>query len=99
MIKLAFAEYLLVLEGKSPLDAIKESFELTRGHFFTILSCVLLVMGPIWVVDWFAYRELGDTPDPVGTVLLESFNSFFQLFVSVALYRMFTLVTERATEQ
>ncbi|MNS92284.1 hypothetical protein D3C72_1264160 [compost metagenome] len=98
MIKLAFAEYLLVLEGKSPLDAIKESFELTRGHFFTILSCVLLVMGPIWVVDWFAYRELGDNPDPVGTVLLESFNSFFQLFVSVALYRMFTLVTERATE-
>ncbi|MNH29404.1 hypothetical protein D3C79_896340 [compost metagenome] len=56
-------------------------------------------MGPIWVVDWFAYRELGDNPDPVGTVLLESFNSFFQLFVSVALYRMFTLVTERATEQ
>jgi hypothetical protein len=99
MIKLAFAEYLLVLEGKSPLDAIKESFELTKGHFFTILSCVLLVMGPIWLVDWFAYRELGNSPDPVGTVLLESFNSFFQLFVSVALYRMFTLVTERATEQ
>ena len=99
MIKLAFAEYLLVLEGKSPLDAIKESFELTKGHFFTLLSCVLLVMGPIWLVDWFAYRELADSPDPVGTVLLESFNSFFQLFVSVALYRMFTLVTERATEQ
>ncbi|MDH4608231.1 YciC family protein [Pseudomonas sp. BN102] len=99
MIKLAFAEYLLVLEGKSPLDAIKESFELTKGHFFTILSCVLLVMGPIWLVDWFAYGALGDSPDPVGTVLLESFNSFFQLFVSVTLYRMFTLVTERATEQ
>jgi hypothetical protein len=99
MIKLAFAEYLLVLEGKPPLDAIKESFELTKGHFFTILSCVLLVMGPIWLVDWFAYRELGNSPDPVGTVLLESFNSFFQLFVSVALYRMFTLVTEKATEQ
>ncbi|MCY1208877.1 hypothetical protein D9M68_167290 [compost metagenome] len=99
MIKLAFAEYLLVLEGKSPLDAIKESFALTQGHFWTILACVLLVMGPIWLVDWFAYRELGTTPDPVGTVILESFNSFFQLFVSIALYRMFTLVTERATEQ
>lgn len=99
MIKLAFAEYLLVLEGKSPLDAVKESFALTRGHFWTILACVLLVMGPIWVVDWFAYRELGENPDPVGTVILESFNSFFQLFVSVALYRMFTLVTERPVEQ
>lgn len=62
MIKLAFAEYLLVLEGKPPLDAIKESFALTRGHFWTILACVLLVMGPIWLVDWFAYRELGKTP-------------------------------------
>ncbi|QEY61222.1 hypothetical protein FXN65_03845 [Metapseudomonas lalkuanensis] len=99
MIKLAFAEYLLVLEGKPPLDAIKESFALTRGHFWTILACVLLVMGPIWLVDWFAYRELGENPDPVGTVVLETFNSFFQLFVSIALYRMFTLVTERATEQ
>jgi hypothetical protein len=99
MIKLAFAEYLLVLEGKSPLDAIKESFALTRGHFWTILACVLMVMGPIWLVDWFAYRELGENPDPVGTVVLESFNSFFQLFVSISLYRMFTLLTERATEQ
>ncbi|MGF6691135.1 MULTISPECIES: YciC family protein [Pseudomonas] len=99
MIKLAFAEYLLVLEGKAPLDAIKESFALTRGHFWSILACVLLVMGPIWLVDWFAYRELGDNPDPVGTVMLESFNSFFQLFVSITLYRMFTLVTEQATEQ
>ncbi|HKX54766.1 MAG TPA: YciC family protein [Xanthomonadales bacterium] len=98
-IKLAFAEYLLVLEGKAPLDAIKESFALTRGHFWSILACVLLVMGPIWLVDWFAYRELGDNPDPVGTVMLESFNSFFQLFVSITLYRMFTLVTEQATEQ
>ncbi|MDE3738267.1 YciC family protein [Pseudomonas resinovorans] len=99
MIKLAFAEYLLVLEGKAPLDAIKESFALTRGHFWSILACVLLVMGPIWLVDWFAYRELGDNPDPAGTVMLESFNSFFQLFVSITLYRMFTLVTEQATEQ
>ncbi|MFZ6047458.1 YciC family protein [Pseudomonas sp. CR3202] len=99
MIKLAFAEYLLVLEGRAPLDAIKESFALTNGHFWTILVCVLMVMGPIWLVDWFAYRELGQHPDPVGTVLLETFNSFFQLFVSIALYRMFTLVTEQATEQ
>lgn len=99
MIKLAFAEYLLVLEGKAPLDAVKESFLLTRGHFWNILACVLLVMGPIWLVDWFAYKELGDNPDPVGTVVLETFNSFFQLFVSIALYRMFTLVTERPAEQ
>ncbi len=99
MIKLAFAEYLLVLEGRAPLDAIKESFALTNRHFWTILACVLMVMGPIWLVDWFAYRELGKNPDPVGTVLLETFNSFFQLFVSIALYRMFTLVTEQATEQ
>ncbi|MBT8765348.1 YciC family protein [Pseudomonas boanensis] len=99
MIKLAFAEYLLVLEGKSPLDAIRLSFELTKGHFLTILACILMVMGPIWLIDWWAYQELGDQPDPVGIVMLESFNSFFQLFVSVALYRLFSLVNEPVPEQ
>ena len=99
MIKLAFAEYLLVLEGKQPLDAIRLSFELTKGHFLTILACILMVMGPIWMIDWWVYQQLGDQPEPVGIVLLESFNSFFQLFVSVALYRLFSLVNEPVPEQ
>ncbi|BAU72463.1 YciC family protein [Metapseudomonas furukawaii] len=94
MIKVAFAEYLLVLEGRSPLDAIRDSFALTSGHFWTILATILLIMGPIWIVDWFAYRELDTNPDPVGTVILETLNSLFQLFVTVALFRMYSLLRE-----
>jgi len=33
MVKIAFAEYLLVLRGLTPLAALKQSFQLTRGHF------------------------------------------------------------------
>ena len=33
MIKLAFAEYLLVLRGVGPLKALHESFEMTSGYF------------------------------------------------------------------
>lgn len=41
MVVLAFAEYLLVLRGLSALEAMKESFRLTRGHFWRILVCLL----------------------------------------------------------
>ncbi len=41
MAKLAFAENLLVLEGRAPLDALRGSFRLSRGHFFTLLACIL----------------------------------------------------------
>src|SRR3990167_7960446 len=52
MIKLAFAEYLLVLRGLSPIKALHESFELTSGYFWQILTCVLCVMLPLWLLSW-----------------------------------------------
>ena len=46
MAKLAFAENLLVLEGRAPLDALRGSFRLSRGHFFTLLACILATVLP-----------------------------------------------------
>ena len=46
MAKLAFAENLLVLEGRAPLDALRGSVRLSRGHFFTLLACILATVLP-----------------------------------------------------
>ncbi len=55
MVKLSFAEFCLVLRGRSPLQALRESFEFTRGRFFLILACSLVILLPVWSLEaWLA---------------------------------------------
>jgi hypothetical protein len=91
MIKLAFAEYLLVLRGLSPLRALHESFELTSGYFWQILLCMLCVMAPLWLLAWAAQPAEGTQPDLLLYLLFDSANGFLQLFASVVLFRLFML--------
>lgn len=91
MIKLAFAEYLLVLRGLSPIKALHESFELTSGYFWQILTCVLSVMLPLWLLSWASQPAEGAQPDVLLSLLLDSANGFLQLFASVVLFRLFML--------
>jgi hypothetical protein len=91
MIKLAFAEYLLVLRGLNPLKALHESFELTSGYFWQILLCVLCVMVPLWLLAWVAQPAEGAQPDVLLYLLLDSTNGFLQLFATVVLFRLFML--------
>lgn len=91
MIKLAFAEYLLVLRGLSPLKALHESFELTSGYFWQILLCMLCVMAPLWLLAWAAQPAEGTQPDLLLYLLFDSANGFLQLFATVVLFRLFML--------
>ncbi len=91
MIKLAFAEYLLVLRGLSPLKALHESFELTSGYFWQILLCMLCVMLPLWLLAWAAQPAAGTQPDLLLYLLFDSANGFLQLFATVVLFRLFML--------
>ncbi|WP_324733135.1 YciC family protein [Pseudomonas paeninsulae] len=91
MIKLAFAEYLLVLRGLSPIKALHESFELTSGYFWQILTCVLCVMLPLWLLAWASQPAEGEQQDVLLTLLLDSVNGFLQLFATVVLFRLFML--------
>lgn len=91
MIKLAFAEYLLVLRGLSPIKALHESFELTSGYFWQILTCVLCVMLPLWLLAWASQPGEGAQPDVLLSLLLDSANGFLQLFATVVLFRLFML--------
>ncbi|MCU7651130.1 YciC family protein [Pseudomonas piscis] len=94
MVVLAFAEYLLVLKGLSPLNAITESFRLSRGHFLRILVCILCVMTPLWLLKGASEAAYPD-PTPLLALTIDSAYSFLQLFTSVVLFRLFMLISQQ----
>ena len=94
MVTLAFGEYLLVLRGLAPLQAMKESLRLTRGHFMRILVCILCVMGPLWLLKGATLAAYPEPQNPVISLLIDSAHSFLQLFTSVVLFRLFMLISE-----
>lgn len=94
MIKLVFAEYLLVLRGLTPIAAMRESFQLSKGHFWTILVCILGVLAPIWLLDGLSLIVYPPPQNPVISLLIDAATSFLQVFTSVVLFRLFMLVSE-----
>jgi hypothetical protein len=97
MVKLAFAEYLLVLHGLSPLAAMRESMRLSKGHFGLIAVCLLAVMSPLWLLDWWGYQQLGEQPAAWQSLLLDSALGFAQLFVTVLMFRLYMQLGQDAS--
>lgn len=95
MLRLVFSEYLLTLNGLTPLAAMRESFRLSSGYFWLSAACIFSVMPPLWLLDWWSYQQLGEQPDTLASILLDAGNGFLQLFVSVVGYRLFMLRTAR----
>lgn len=98
MVKIAFAEYLLVLRGMTPLAALKASFQQTRGHFLLILGCILAVLLPLWILEaWIAAQFwAGEPPPPAQAVLVDSAVGLIQLLATVVLFRCFMLCSAQA---
>ncbi|KRW62755.1 YciC family protein [Pseudomonas sp. TTU2014-080ASC] len=95
MVKLAFAEYLLVAERQTPLQALHESFKLTNGYFWPTLGCVLIVMLPLWLMDMWSQSDPAISANAVKSILIDSLSRFLQLFSSIVLFRMFMLLSTR----
>jgi len=96
MIKLVFSEYLLVLRGMGPLQAMRESFKMTQGHVVRILLCVLCVYIPLSVLEAVSYYVLPEQQSPLLSLAVDSTSSFLQLFISVVMFRLFMLIDEPA---
>lgn len=96
MVKIAFAEYLLVLRGLTPLAALKQSFQQTRGHFLPIFGCIMLVLAPLWSVEiWLAAQlQASDAASGALAVVLDSLIGLAQLLATVALFRCYMLASE-----
>ncbi|WNF46085.1 YciC family protein [Pseudomonas sp. SG20056] len=91
MVKLAFAEYLLVLRGLSPMKALHESFQLSSGYFWPMLGCILIVMLPLWLLDGWSHSNEVLADNALTSLLLDCASRFLQLFSSVVLFRLFML--------
>ena len=98
MVKIAFAEYLLVLRGMTPLAALKESFLQTRGHFLLILGCILAVLMPLWLLEAWLAQHLwaDDTARGALAVVVDSAVGMAQLLATVVLFRCFMLCSPAA---
>lgn len=94
MVNLVFAEYLLVLRGLQPLPAMRQSFELCKGHFWQILVCMIVAMIPLWLIDALTRSLIGEEPELWLELLVGSFNGFLTLLSTLVSFRMFMLVTE-----
>ena len=92
MVKLAFAEYLLVLRGHTPLAALRGSLQLSGGHFWSLLACLLAVLAPLWLLDWSMYQLIGGAPTAWLSLLLDSANGFLQLLLTLVMLRYFILI-------
>ena len=101
MVKIAFAEYLLVLRGLTPLAALKQSFLLTRGHFLLVLGCVLTVLLPIWILEsWITTQLFAEqTPPVLPAMLLDGAIGLLQLLPTILLFRCFMLCTEQPVRE
>lgn len=93
MVRLAFADFLVVLQGFTPLAALSDSMALTRGQFWRLFMLMMAVMLPLWGLEAVLSDLLGEG-DLAPRVLLESLIGFAQLFIIVALYRGFMLTTQ-----
>ncbi|QBF28612.1 hypothetical protein EXN22_24095 [Pseudomonas tructae] len=97
MIHLVFAEYVLVLRGLPPIEAMRESFKLSTGNFWRIVSCILGVLAPLWLIDGLSMMLLPE-PSALVQLLMDSVNSFLQLFSTVVMFRLYMLVSEPVAE-
>lgn len=91
---LAFSEFRLVLRRESPLAAIKSSLALSRGHFWRIFVCILVVLGPLMILKELSLSLYSQDDNPLLTVVFQSVYTFLQLFVSVVLFRLFMLIDD-----
>ena len=91
MVKLAFAEYLLVLRGLSPLKALHASFDMSSGYFWPMLGCILIVMLPLWLLDGWSQSSEPIASNALASLLMDCIGRFLQLFSSVVLFRLFML--------
>ncbi|WP_460421369.1 YciC family protein [Pseudomonas sp. ZL2] len=97
MIHLVFAEYVLVLRGLSPIEAMRESFKLSTGNFWRIFSCILGVLAPLWLIDGLSMMLVPE-PSALVQLALDSANGFLQLFSTVVMFRLYMLVSEPVAE-
>lgn len=98
-IRLAFAEFHLVLFGAPPKTAIQKSFADTRAHLGLVFILLVVTYVPIFVAGLAADQVVQTlTANDLFRVVVNAAWSLIGLFVHVVLFRAFMdVVTEEET--
>lgn len=93
-VRLAFAEFFLVVDRLDPRAALIKSFQTTRKHFFLILTALALFALPIFILTIFIGSILkAMQAGPLSNIVADASISFLSLFMHVVLFRIFMQVT------
>ena len=89
-VKISFAEYHLVLEGRKPIEAIQKSFETTRPYFLPILILKALFVIPLFLLTIaLGVMSQNLNLNLVLNLILSTLLAFLSLFVDVVMFRVY----------
>jgi membrane-anchored glycerophosphoryl diester phosphodiesterase (GDPDase) len=89
-VRLAFAEFFLVLNDMQPKEAIRHSFKLTKRYFWPILFLLMAVALCHGMFGYVIDQTMMDVKGiAVVRIAIESLLSFLMLFFDVVLFRLF----------
>ncbi|PTU74042.1 hypothetical protein [Pseudomonas mangrovi] len=92
-VKLSLAGYLLVLRQQQPIEAMRESFRLTTGHFWNIVILALASFVPLLVIAVLLFGLIpSENVEGLVGVALALPLGVVQLFSTVVLFRYFMLL-------
>jgi hypothetical protein len=91
-VRLAFAEIYLVVEGLTPLAAMRKSHDTTKELFWVILLAVVIVYVPLiafsFLLEWMVETYGGSSA--LG-IIGDTVVAFLGLFVNVVIFRIYLL--------
>jgi hypothetical protein len=89
-VRLSFAEYFLVLDDLTPIQAMQKSFLTTRKHWPVILVLLLIFMVPPAAMMFYLGWTLPDTSQGNAIIAISgTATSFYFLFVEILIFRVF----------
>ncbi|QSX33878.1 hypothetical protein JYB87_01080 [Shewanella avicenniae] len=85
--RLAYVNFMLVVERLSPLQAIRESFMFSQAFTGKTIAVLLLYL-PFMMVESLLASAMPDAPF-IFNLVLKTVIGFFSLYVNVALFRLY----------
>jgi hypothetical protein len=96
-VRLAFAEFYLVVDRMDPREALIASFQATRHHWLLILTALALFALPIFGIIILVSNLLQATQaGAMANMAADAFISFLSLFMHVILFRIYMHATREA---
>jgi hypothetical protein len=97
LVRFSFAEFDLLLKGRSPPDALRRSWDETRPYFWLILGGYLVIFAAFYVPYFGLVYILDDLNVELGIfeVVLDTLYAVLNVLFSIFRFRVYDLAGER----